>query len=95
MFSLRGIRWSIAFLFSVMTFSRSGIFTIQRRSVCIEYYSHPRNRALPMILQVLSGGEFKERMMELVEPLAAVSRSDEEVIRNQRWVGLQKRIVVT
>ena len=47
-----------------------------------------------MILQVLSGGEFKERMMELVEPLAAVSRSDEEVIRNQRWVGLQKRIVV-
>ena len=53
-------------------------------------------RTLTFIFQVLSGEEFRNGMIELVEPLAAVSRSDEEVIRNQRWVvALQKRIHVT
>lgn len=41
------------------------------------------------ILQILSGEEFFKGMMGLVEPLS------EEVIQNQRWVALQKRMDIS
>ena len=57
----------------------------------VSVYWYPGKRSFKIILQVLSGEEFSKRMLELVEPLAAVS---DEVIQNQGWVASQMRIDV-
>ena len=86
MFSFKSVGWSIALHGSVLTFSRSGISTIHSRSVCIDVPGKQILTTFMFILKILSGEEFLEGMIKLVEPLS------DEVIRNQpeRWVALQK-----